>query len=228
MATILCIETATTVCSVALYDSQTLLCYQEYHIEKSHSALLPSIIETSVSYAGLTKTDIEAVAVSEGPGSYTGLRIGVSIAKGLCYALGIPLIAVNTLASMAIGVNRYNKRGALLCPMIDARRMEVYTGIFDSENNLIREVAPKIIEEGSFSEFLVGNEVWFFGDGASKCHDLLSNHPNAIFLNDVWPSAKHMILPAVNKFHNRNFEDVAYFEPFYLKEFRISKPKTVS
>lgn len=226
MAYILCLETATTVCSVALFDSEKLLSFQEYHLEKSHSTLLPSIIETSLASAGLAKRQLDAVAVSEGPGSYTGLRIGVSIAKGLCYALDIPLVAVNTLSSMAAGVNIYNKRKALVCPMIDARRMEVYTAVFDDGNKVIEEVSPKIIDENAFAELLRKNEVWFFGDGAAKCEAVLSLHPNATFLKDVFPSAKSMGVEAYEKFKSKRFEDVAYFEPFYLKEFRITKPKS--
>lgn len=226
MAYILCLETATTVCSVALFDSEKLLSFQEYHLEKSHSTLLPSIIETSLANAGITKRQLDIVAVSEGPGSYTGLRIGVSIAKGLCYALDIPLVAVNTLSSMAAGVNIYNKRKALVCPMIDARRMEVYTAVFDDENKVIEEVSPKIIDESAFAGLLRKNEVWFFGDGAAKCEAVLGLHPNAIFLRDVFPSAKSMGAEAYEKFKSKKFEDVAYFEPFYLKEFRITKPKS--
>ena len=226
MAYILCLETSTTVCSVALYDSERLLTFQEYHLEKSHSTLLPSIIETSLASASIAKRQLDAVAVSEGPGSYTGLRIGVSIAKGLCYALDIPLVAVNTLSSMAAGVNIYNKRHALVCPMIDARRMEVYTAVFDDGNKIIEEVSPKIIDESAFAGLLSKNEVWFFGDGAAKCEAILGRHPNATILSDVVPSAKSMGTEAYEKFKSKKFEDVAYFEPFYLKEFRITKPKS--
>lgn len=225
MAIILCLETATTVCSVALFDNEKLLTYQEYHIEKSHSVLLPTLVETSLNNAGLSKAELNAVAISEGPGSYTGLRIGVSIAKGLCYALDIPLIAVNTLASMAAAVNNYNKRQALLCPMIDARRMEVYCGVFDHQNNLVLDVAPVIVDANSFSNLLETSEVWFFGDGASKCRELFSSQPNAEFVDDVWPSARGMGVLAQARFCSSKFEDIAYFEPFYLKEFRVTKPK---
>ncbi len=227
MANILCIETATTVCSVALYDDERVLAYQEYHVEKSHSTLLPAIIDAVIANAGVTKPELAAVAVSEGPGSYTGLRIGVSIAKGLCYAMDVPLLAVNTLAAMASGVNKYNRKNALLCPMIDARRMEVYTGFFDNKNRAVGEIAPQIINADSFAGVLSEREVWFFGDGAEKCKDILSVHQNAVFIDNVWPSAGSMGLLAAEKFRNGVFEDAAYFEPFYLKEFRITRPKVV-
>lgn len=222
---ILCIETATTICSVAIFADARLLGYQEYRIEKSHSSLLPGIIDSTLSASGITRSDLRAVAVSAGPGSYTGLRIGVSIAKGICFSLALPLISINTLHLMAAGVNRFNKKKALLCPMIDARRMEVYSAIFDWEGRMVDKVAPHIVDSSSYAGFLGGHEVWFFGDGAQKCKEVLEHHPNAMFLEGVYPSASFMGTEADAKFMAEDFEDLAYFEPFYLKEFRVTKPK---
>jgi tRNA threonylcarbamoyladenosine biosynthesis protein TsaB len=228
MSVILCLETATTVCSVAIFAGKQLLGYQEYRIDKSHSSLLPTIIDTTLHGLSLSKADLTAVAVSEGPGSYTGLRIGTSIAKGLCYALEIPLLSVNTLHAMAAEVNKFNTRGAFLCPMIDARRMEVYACVINSEGGVEQETAPHIIDEHSFSEYLKKHEVWFFGNGSDKCKELIGKNANAVFISDMVPSAKSMGELACEQLQSSSYKDLAYFEPFYLKEFRATKPKSVS
>ncbi|CAD5248621.1 MULTISPECIES: tRNA (adenosine(37)-N6)-threonylcarbamoyltransferase complex dimerization subunit type 1 TsaB [unclassified Imperialibacter] len=228
MSVILCLETATTVCSVAVFADKQLLGYQEYRIDKSHSNLLPSIIDTTLHGLSLSKADLTAIAVSEGPGSYTGLRIGTSIAKGLCYALQVPLLAVNTLQAMAAEVNKFNTKDALLCPMIDARRMEVYACVVNSTGRVEQETSPHIIDENSFSEYLDKQEVWFFGNGSDKCKKLIGKNVNAVFISNLVPSAKAMGELAYEQLLSKSYKDLAYFEPFYLKEFRATKPKSVS
>ncbi|OFY88984.1 MAG: tRNA (adenosine(37)-N6)-threonylcarbamoyltransferase complex dimerization subunit type 1 TsaB [Bacteroidetes bacterium RIFCSPLOWO2_12_FULL_31_6] len=359
MSIILGIETATKICSVAISDGEKLLAIKEEGGAYSHSQKLTVFIQEVLDQAGKTFKDIDAVAVSKGPGSYTGLRIGVSSAKGLCYALGIPLIAVDTLQAMAKntppnlpstdgeGMPRYYttdsqmwnlllekakehrkkpteaemvlwkflrtkqlgykfrrqhpvdrfipdfvciekkliievdgkihefqkeedkirteilnengfkvirfkneevicnidevvskikaqlqslpsgeiKRGLLFCPMIDARRMEVYTALFDENNNLVEHITAKIIDEYSFAKHLKSHKILFFGDGAEKCKEILSKHPNAIFTDSGLPSAKTVNEIAHEKFNNKEFEDVAYFEPYYLKDFIATTAK---
>jgi len=229
MALILQLETATTSCSVALaLDGKVIACkeLQEKNIHASHITLF---IQQVIEEAGKSLTDMDAVAVSMGPGSYTGLRIGVSTAKGLCYALDIPLIAINTLQSMANGMissGKFDNNFFLYCPMIDARRMEVYTAVYDLHLNEIHTIQAKIIENDSFDELLKNNKIVFFGDGAFKCHDILDN-PNALILSDFINSAKDMSSLALEKFKKQDFEDIAYFEPFYLKDFIFIKPRTL-
>jgi tRNA threonylcarbamoyladenosine biosynthesis protein TsaB len=172
-------------------------------------------------------TELDAVAVSKGHGSYTGLRIGISTAKGLCYALDKPLISVNTLEAMAAGFIDSGKfdKGTLFCPMIDARRMEVYTAVYNSEGVEVSAVEAKIINSSSFSELLSSGKVVFFGDGAEKCQEILELHANAILVTDFINSARDLGKPAFQKFLNKDFEDIAYFEPFYLKDFLATQPK---
>ncbi len=224
MATILSIETATKSGSVAIHRDGNLIGIQQYNIEKSHSSLVQVLISQLLENTGITRVEIEAIAVSAGPGSYTGLRIGVSSAKGLCYALNIPLIAVNTLVAMAHQVNNYNSEAYLLCPMIDARRLEVYCLIANQKGKTIEETNAKIIDESSFANVLEGEKMLFFGDGAEKCKPIIT-HPNAIFIDNIIPSAHEIGILAEAKYQQNDFEDVAYYEPFYLKEFRIAKPK---
>lgn len=224
MPLILSIETATTVCSVALHKKDKLLGLQTLFIDKSHSGLLAPSIASLIEYCGFKLSDLDAIAVSEGPGSYTGLRIGVSAAKGLCYALDIPLIAINTLEGMATGMRKYNVAEALLCPMIDARRMEVYCLIMNQEMELLQETQPAIVGEGFLEPLLENNKIIFFGNGSVKCKGIIQSK-NAIFVDNIHPEASFVGALALNKHQQQQFEDVAYFEPFYLKEFRISKPK---
>lgn len=225
MSLILSIETATSVCSVALHNEGALLAEQTLYIEQSHSGLLAPSIKSLLSYCSLVMNDIEAVAVSKGPGSYTGLRIGVSTAKGICDAIDKPLIAINTLEAMAFGVSKYvNTENSLLCPMIDARRMEVYYLLTDINQNIVKPTEPLIVDSSSFSAYLKSNNIVFFGNGSDKCKTVIK-HPNASFINNIRPSAAAVGFLAYKSFEKKEFEDVAYFDPFYLKDFRVTKPK---
>jgi len=232
LATILNIETATNVCSVALGKDGQLLSIKESAEERSHASQLTVLIQEVLGEAGLGVSDLNAIAVSKGPGSYTGLRIGVSAAKGLCYSLDIPLIAVDTLQAMANSFVQSNtdqiEGNTLLCPMIDARRMEVYCAVYDSNLKVIDPVSAKIIDGNSFSGHLDKGKVLFFGDGAEKCKVELEDNNNADFDNDLSASASGMISLSENLFNNKAFEDVAYFEPYYLKDFVAGKPKAGS
>jgi tRNA threonylcarbamoyladenosine biosynthesis protein TsaB len=229
MALILCIETATEVCSVALFRDEVRLGMKESSARNVHSAMLTTFIEEIMTTSGIGMTMIEAVAVSMGPGSYTGLRIGVATAKGLCYALDIPLIAVPTLQAMAVGMtlppSTETAVSTLFRPMIDARRMEVYSAVFDREGIEVREVRAEIIDEFSFQEFLANHTVVFGGEGAEKCKPALGHHPNAVFIDGFRASAGSMIRLAAEKFLAKQFENLAYFEPFYLKDFVAGKPR---
>lgn len=229
MALILNMETASTVCSVSLAKDGHLLAFKEQNGDYSHAENLTLFIEDVVEQAGIKLKDVDAIAVSKGPGSYTGLRIGVSTAKGLCYSLDKPLIAINTLQHISLGFSKENgKEGLLFCPMLDARRMEVYCAFFDSDNNEIIPTSAEIIDENSFSDLLKKNVIYFFGDGAAKCKIFLSANKNAIFIDNIIPSAKNMISISEQAFKHKQFENVAYFEPFYLKDFVAGKKKVNS
>lgn len=225
---ILCLETATGVCSAALCDEKRVHGVAEAPPGKSHAAALTVIIQQLMTENRIRPSDLDAVAVSKGPGSYTGLRIGVSAAKGIAYGAGIPLIAVNTLEAMCSGyISRFPddlNNGILLCPMIDARRMEVYNAVFTADGKQVRETAATIVDSESFGELLAQNKVIFFGNGADKCRGTIT-HPGAIFREGFSPSASYLHIPSVNALRNKEFEDVAYFEPYYLKEFIATVPK---
>ena len=221
MPTILHIESATSICSVALSKGNEIVSIRESNSGNSHSELLTDFIYQILQENSYSVNDLDAVAVSKGPGSYTGLRIGVSAAKGLCYSANIPLIAVDTLCSMAYGAKDIPS-DYLICPMIDARRMEVYTAIYDSNMNIVSDIEAKIIDENSFQNILEDRKILFFGDGMSKCKNVISS-PNAMFDDDYIISAKSLIKPVLSKFHTKEFEDIAYFEPFYLKDFVAGK-----
>ena len=224
MALILSLETSTTVCSVALHNNGKLVAAAEMHKEQSHASKLAVLIDQLLKLADIPMNAIQAIAVSEGPGSYTGLRIGVSTAKGLCFALGIPLLSVGTLALLAKQMKlKTILDNAWLCPMIDARRMEVYCQMFDSEMNALQAIEAKVIDEESFKDSLSNHKIIFFGDGAAKCKPVIT-HPNAFFISDIVPSAKELGLLANEKFLKSEFENLVTFEPFYLKEFLIKKP----
>jgi tRNA threonylcarbamoyladenosine biosynthesis protein TsaB len=229
MSRILQIETATTVCSVALATGGVVTAFKQVDQRNIHAEVITLYIEELVSSAGINYNDLDAIAISSGPGSYTGLRIGVSTAKGLCYALDKPLIAIETLEAMANGIIADKSlnidKQTLLCPMIDARRMEVYTALFDTSGNRVKATAAEIIDEHSFNEYLANQKILFFGDGAEKCQSVLGNNPNAQFLTGFTNSATHLATQATNKFTNQDFEDVAYFEPYYLKEFLVTSKK---
>ncbi len=224
---ILSIETSTKVCSVALHNQGELLAESTLYVDKSHSEKLAILIKNLLQYAEIEPKNLTAVAIASGPGSYTGLRIGTSTAKGLCFALDIPLIAINTLEAMVYGVAKFSAKDVLLCPMLDARRMEVYSLLATKELDIIQPTEAKIIDEQSYKRELMQSKIVFFGDGATKCKPLLSQYVNAFFI-DVQPiSAVHVGILAWEKYQNENFEDLAYFEPAYLKEFKAIKPKNL-
>ena len=232
MATILHLETSTEVCSVALSENGKLLVLKESPEDLNHSELLTVFIDEIFKESQFNIKDIDAVAVSKGPGSYTGLRIGVSVAKGLCYGLGKPLISVGTLEALgkytAQNLNDFysapNGENLLLCPMIDARRMEVYTALYNSSGKQMEPVSAKIIDVNSYSGYFERHRILFFGNGAEKCRPHLL-HPNALFQGPLKASARFMMNLAEKKYDKQQFENVAYFEPFYLKEFVATIPK---
>ena len=221
---ILHIETATKVCSCSLSSDGKVVFNKESHVEQSHAKLLGVFTEEAVQYARQHNIMVHAISVSSGPGSYTGLRIGVSEAKGLAFGLDAELIAIPTLKLLASKASKEVDSDVLLCPMIDARRMEVYTSVFDSSLNIIEPTTAKIIDKESFLKLLFNRKVAFFGDGAFKCKELIT-HPNAIFLPNIHPLASGMGDLSIEAYSANNFEDVAYFEPFYLKDFVATKPK---
>ena len=247
MENIILIETSTALCSTALVENGALTSYRESSAPKAHASLTAVFIQEMLAERGLTLAECNAVCVSKGPGSYTGLRVGVSTAKGLCFGSGKPLIAVGTLDTLVaqaideIATAEPRNDVKFIIPMIDARRMEVYSAVFEiataeSRNDVsehtgkttamqITETAPSIIDENSFTEYLEQGPCLFIGDGAGKCADVIK-HPNAHF-NQCWPKASAMLEPAIAAYKEKRFEDVAYFEPFYLKEFvaTVSKKK---
>ncbi len=225
MSYILSLETATSVCSVALLHNKEIKASSHLFIGQSASSKLAVMIDELLNRCDMTPAQLNAVAVSAGPGSYTGLRIGVATAKGLCYALGIPLIAINTLESMVSKVSDQYPRGTLLCPMLDARRMEVYCLVTDSTREMLEPTQAKVIDEESFGELLSTKKIVFFGNGAIKCQEVITSD-NAIFLSDVYPSAEQIGELAYEKFNSKQFENLADFEPYYLKDFLIKKPKS--
>lgn len=230
MATLILIETSTSVCSAALSGDGEILLNKENFDGQSHSILLGKFVKEIIDYTRENSIKVDGVAVSCGPGSYTGLRIGVSLSKGLCYGFDVPLIAINTLKTMAYSAAKKHdlENNALLCPMIDARRMEVYSAFFDLQLNQKRETSADIIDENSYAELLDSHTLYFFGNGSDKCKEALK-HPNAKFLENIAPLAKDMAELAEKAFVASEFQDVAYFEPFYLKEFvaTVAKNKVI-
>ncbi len=229
MGKILSIETSTDVCSVAVAEDGIVTAKQELFQPNSHSTHLTLLIQELFKTEGISPIEeLNAVAVSAGPGSYTGLRIGVSVAKGICFAQGLPLITIDTLTLLTQGALTVSKGEVankyIYCPMIDARRMEVYTALHSSDLNVLEETNAKIIDSDSFSEPLKNQKILFFGNGASKCKDTIKSD-NARFLNNVVPLAANMSLLAEKKFVKSDFVDLAYFEPFYLKSFVATIPK---
>nr|WP_199081453.1 tRNA (adenosine(37)-N6)-threonylcarbamoyltransferase complex dimerization subunit type 1 TsaB [Pedobacter sp. ASV19] len=225
MAKILQIETATQTCSVALSVDGETIALKEETAQNIHAGSLTLFIEEVMKQASVEYSELDAIAVSKGPGSYTGLRIGVSTAKGLCFALDKPLIALDTLKVMANGFTEANPEDkGLVCAMIDARRMEVYTAIFDHSLNTISQTEAKIIDGTSFAEELLQHKMTFIGDGALKCKDILKND-HALFLDRNFNSAAHLSKLAEQAYQDGDFEDVAYFEPHYLKDFVLTQPK---
>ena len=223
MSCLLAIETSTKVCSLAL-SADGKVVFERINTEGiSHASHLGVFASEAVAFAKENGLKIDAVAVSSGPGSYTGLRIGVSEAKGLCFGFDIPLIAISTLQLLAFQAIHRSQSVApsFYCPMIDARRMEVYAAIYDENLNEIRSVQADIVDENTYQTYLDGNPVVFFGDGAEKCKPVIQSS-NAVFLDDIYPKAKAMIPLAEKAFIEKDFVDVAYFEPFYLKEFQAT------
>ncbi|MBU3927055.1 MAG: tRNA (adenosine(37)-N6)-threonylcarbamoyltransferase complex dimerization subunit type 1 TsaB [Bacteroidetes bacterium] len=227
MANILSIETSTRVCSVAISMNEHVVVVKETHVSNSHAELITLLCQQALLEAGLEFSGLDAVAVSQGPGSYTGLRIGVSTAKGLCYGLDIPLIAVSTLEAMALGMiaTTPHPENAVFCPMIDARRMEVYNAVFSSHLMLINPVEATVVDEDSFENFLANHPVYFAGDGAAKCAQVLAHHGHARFVSDFNPSARWVATLADRQFKDSIFADTAYFEPYYLKDFIAGIPR---
>ena len=223
MALVLNIETATTNCSVSLSkDGETLVLREDNSLSYSHAETLHIFIDEVFRTSNLNTSDIDAVAVSKGPGSYTGLRIGVSSAKGLCFALDKPLIAIDTLQSLA---HQVKLSDGYIVPMLDARRMEVYSAIYNHNLELIREIKAEILTEDSYNSLLKTNKVYFIGNGVEKTKALIK-HPNAIFVENKLPSANEMAYLAELKYKKSDIENVAYFEPYYLKDFIALKKKT--
>ena len=226
MPNILHIETSTSVCSAALSSDGVVQCHFENFDGPSHASLLGAYVKELMTFARDKSIKVDAVAVSSGPGSYTGLRIGVSEAKGLCFGLKGPLIAVHTLELLACATmfKTYFDEDVLYCPMIDARRMEVYTAVYDNALNAVRPVQACVVDENSFADLLADRRVVFSGNGAAKCKEVI-RHENAIFVDDIVPLATDMLALAERAYRQGQFEDVAYFEPFYLKEFIATTPK---
>ena len=225
---ILCLETATPVCSVALNSACCTLAMRETEGQNAHSEKITNFIREVMEEAKIDYPQLDAVAVSQGPGSYTGLRIGVSTAKGICYAADLPLMAIDTLEAMAYSMK--DKLGSqigpddLLIPMIDARRMEVYASVFDANLNKINDTAALVIDENSFEDLRKDHRLWLFGDGAPKLSKLFENQPNIHIIDGFKPSAAYMKVLAERALQQQQFVDVAYFEPFYLKDFIAGKP----
>ena len=225
---LLCLETATPVCSVALNSACCTLAMRETEGQNAHSEKITNFIREVMEEAKINYSQLDAVAVSQGPGSYTGLRIGVSTAKGVCYAANLPLMAIDTLEAMAYGMKA--KLGSqiaendLLIPMIDARRMEVYAAIFDANLNKIKDTSALVIDENAFEDLRKDHHLWLFGDGAPKLTKLFENQSNISVIDGFKPSAAYMRPLADRALREHDFVDVAYFEPFYLKDFIAGKP----
>jgi len=220
LAKIISIETSTTNCSVSYSEhGKTLVLKEENNANYSHAESLHVFISDVLSSSNIKFSQLDAIAISKGPGSYTGLRIGVSAAKGLCFALGIPLISVSTLKSLAMQLDIDQ---GYIVPMLDARRMEVYSAIYDAEYNLVRDIEAQIIDETSFKDVLNEKEVYFLGNGVDKTKALLT-HKNANFIDDKFPCSNEISKMAFEKYKISDIEDVAYFEPFYLKDFLVNR-----
>jgi tRNA threonylcarbamoyladenosine biosynthesis protein TsaB len=227
---VVCIETATNICSVALCSSDGITALKESTDLKSHASSLTVFIDEILRENQVRPADLEAVATAKGPGSYTGLRIGVSVATGLAFAASIPLIGIETTLSMFWGIVARageitgNSTETLLCPMIDARRMEVYHAVYNTKGIKVKEISAEIITEESFSDFPERQAIVFFGDGAAKCRGIIKRK-NIYFADDFRISASYMQVPVYEAIRDKKFEDVAYFEPFYLKDFITSVPR---
>jgi tRNA threonylcarbamoyladenosine biosynthesis protein TsaB len=222
MPIILSLETSTSVCSAAIHENGKLLTVIEIHQDQSHASKLAVLIEKLFQLSGIRVSDLNGIAVSAGPGSYTGLRIGISTAKGLCFSREIPLIAIDSLRLMTWKVFKQKNLSGLLCPLIDARRMEVYCCLFDDQMQQNEPIQAKILDEKSFEDHLKENRIHFFGNSVDKCAEVI-HHPNASFIFDIHPSAIELGELAYQKFAQNQFEDLIHYEPLYLKEFLIKK-----
>lgn len=227
MSCILNIETSTNVCSVAVSQDGSCIFNKEDHEGPNHAVILGVFVQEALSFIDSHAIPLDAVAVSCGPGSYTGLRIGLSMAKGICYGRDVKLIAIPTLELMCVPLllgEKINEENALLCPMIDARRMEVYSQFFDRALKEVRSINADIVENNTYDDILAQQPVYFFGNGAEKCHEVLTHH-NAHIIEGIVPLAKNMYPLAEKRMANGQFEDVAYFVPFYLKDFVAKEAK---
>ena len=230
VALILCIETASDVCSIVLAKDGKTIEMKETTEERSHASRVSVFIDDILKKESILSSDLDAVAVSKGPGSYTGLRIGVSISKGICYGASIPLIGISTLQSLSWDIVKLlpeplkNDSTLWLCPMLDARRMEVYTAFYDTSFNEMKKTSADIITAESYLDILSEHKVVFFGNGSKKCKEVIK-HKNAVFLDNIHASASKMACFAESAYNSGKFEDVAYFEPFYLKDFQTTTPK---
>ena len=227
MSCILNIETSTNVCSVAVSQDGSCIFNKEDHEGPNHAVILGVFVQEALSFIDSHAIPLDAVAVSCGPGSYTGLRIGLSMAKGICYGRDVKLIAIPTLELMCVPLllgEKINEENALLCPMIDARRMEVYSQFFDRALKEVRSINADIVENNTYDDILVQQPVYFFGNGAEKCHEVLTHH-NAHIIEGIVPLAKNMYPLAEKRMASEQFEDVAYFVPFYLKDFVAKEAK---
>jgi tRNA threonylcarbamoyladenosine biosynthesis protein TsaB len=222
MALILSLETSASTCSVAIHENGNLVADLEITKPQEHASQLAVLIQQVIQKSSLKIHDLNAVSVSSGPGSYTGVRIGTSTAKGICFALNIPLLAIPTLDLLAIQVKKLFIIDGFLCPMIDAKRMEVYCQIFTMDLKIISEAKAMVVNEASFAELLESGKMLFFGDGSKKCKTVL-RHQNALFLDDVLPSAEKMGVISFDKYQQGKFEDLVNFTPFYLKDFIAKK-----
>lgn len=227
MSCILNIETSTNVCSVAVSQDGSCIFNKEDHEGPNHAVILGVFVQEALSFIDSHAIPLDAVAVSCGPGSYTGLRIGLSMAKGICYGRDVKLIAIPTLELMCVPLllgEKISEENALLCPMIDARRMEVYSQFFDRALKEVRPINADIVESNTYDDILAQQPVYFFGNGAEKCHEVLTHH-NAHIIEGIVPLAKNMYPLAEKRMANEQFEDVAYFVPFYLKDFVAKEAK---
>ena len=226
---IICIETATDLCSVALCSSAGVISLKESSEPRSHASVLTILIDGILKEKTIRPDELEAIAVSKGPGSYTGLRIGVSVAKGIAYGASIPLIGIETTLAMFHGISEYynineTDENTMFCPMLDARRMEVYYALYDVKGTKVKDIAAEIITEESFPDIPQSVKLVFFGEGAAKCKEMI-RHKNVQFVDDFQMSASHMHKPAIEALKSNRFENIAYFEPFYLKDFITSRPR---
>jgi tRNA threonylcarbamoyladenosine biosynthesis protein TsaB len=226
MSCILHIESATEGCSVAVSEEGHLLFEKSDHVSRNNAVILGVFVDEALSLVDSRGIRLDAVAVSEGPGSYTGLRVGVSMAKGICYARDLKLISVSTLKLLCVStlLNEELPEDVLLCPQIDARRMEVYSAIYSKSLDTVRDIRADIVDENTYSDYMENHPVYFLGNGSSKCKDIIT-HPNAHFIENIVPEAKWMFPLAERSFNEEKFCDVAYFEPYYLKDFIAAKPK---